>query len=159
MKQPQNRPNKPQPNSQPTPVPTEADSSKAEVVPRITNETVATHREDILKSARKYIYPLQHSKNKIILITTSIIIVFVIAFFTYCTLALYKFQSNSVFLYKVTQVIPFPIARVNGHFISYNNYLFELEHYIHYYQTQQKLNFNTTSVSYTHLTLPTNREV
>ena len=119
--------------------------AKSESVPRITNETVAEHREDVLKSARKYIYPLQHSKNRIILITTSLIIVLVVAFFSYCTLALYKFQSHSTFLYRVTQVIPFPIARVNGHFVSYNNYLFELEHYIHYYQTQQKLNFNTAS--------------
>ena len=114
-------------------------------VPRITNETVATHREDILKSARKYIYPLQHSKNRIIFITTTIIIVLVVAFFSYCTLALYKFQNYSTFIYKVTQVIPFPVARINGHFISYNNYLFELEHYIHYYQTQQKLDFNSVS--------------
>lgn len=118
---------------------------KPEAVPRITNETVGEHREDVLKSARKYIYPLQHSKNRIIVITVSLVIVVVVAFFSYCTLALYKFQSYSTFLYKVTQVIPFPIARVNGHFISYNNYLFELEHYIHYYQTQQKLDFNTPS--------------
>jgi hypothetical protein len=125
------------------PVKTEASQTEAvktETVPRITNETVGAHREDVLKSARKYIYPLQHSKNRIIIITTTIIIVFIVAFFSYCTLALYKFQNYSSFLYKVTQVIPFPIARVNGHFISYNNYLFELEHYVHYYQTQQKLN-------------------
>jgi hypothetical protein len=114
-------------------------------VPRITNETVATHREDVLKSARKYIYPLQHSKNRIIIITSSIIIIAIVAFFSYCTLALYKFNSYSAFLYRVTQVIPFPIARVGGHFVSYNNYLFELDHYVHYYQTQQKLNFNTPS--------------
>jgi hypothetical protein len=132
---------KPLPKDDTTPI----DTEKNEAVPRITNETVADHREDVLKSARKYIYPLQHSKNRIIIITTSLVIVLVVGFFTYCTLALYRFQSYSPFLYKVTQVIPFPIARVNGHFISYNNYLFELEHYIHYYQTQQKLNFNTPS--------------
>ena len=114
-------------------------------VPRITNETVATHREDVLKKARKYIYPLQYSKNRIVIITTSIVIVAIVGFFSYCTLALYKFQSYSDFLYRVTQVIPFPIARVNGHFVSYNNYLFELEHYVHYYETQQNLNFNTPS--------------
>lgn len=131
--------------TRPKPDPEVASTPKPEEVPRITNETVATHREDVLKSARKYIYPLQHSKNKIILITSSIIIIAVVGFFTYCTLALYKFQSYSTFLYKVTQVIPFPIARVDGHFIAYNNYLFELQHYIHYYQTQQKLSFNTVS--------------
>ena len=125
-------------------VPQKEESESGEI-PRITNETVATHREDVLKSARKYIYPLQHSKNRIVIITVSIIVIAVVAFFTYCTLALYKFQSYSTFLYKVTQVVPFPIARVGGHFVSYNNYLFELDHYVHYYQTQQKLNFNSTS--------------
>src|ERR1700729_2679869 len=84
----------------------ETQEASAGVVPRITNETVATHREDVLKSARKYIYPLQHSKNRIIIISTSIFVAVVIAFFTYCTLALYRFQSYSTFLYKVTQVIP-----------------------------------------------------
>jgi hypothetical protein len=114
-------------------------------VPRITNETVGAHREDVLKSARKYIYPLQHSKHRIVIITTSIIIAGVVAFFSYCTLALYKFQSYSSFLYKVTQVIPFPIARVDGHFVAYQNYYFELAHYIHYYETQQGLNFDSTA--------------
>ena len=114
-----------------------------EGVPRITNETVAAHREEMLGKARKYIYPLQHSKHRIVLISTGIAIAVIITFFSYCTLALYRFQSSSTFLYRVTQVVPFPIARSGGHFISYENYLFELRHYTHYYITQQKLDFNT----------------
>lgn len=110
-------------------------------VPRITNETVAEHREEVLKSARKYIYPLQHSKHRIVLISSGLFIVAIIAFFAYCTLALYRFQSSSTFLYRVTQVIPFPVARTGGEFISYENYLFELRHYTHYYETQLKVNF------------------
>lgn len=112
-------------------------------VPRITNETVAAHREEMLGRARKYIYPLQHSKHRVVLISTGIIIVVIIGFFSYCTLALYRFESSSSFLYRVTQVVPFPIARSGGHFIAYENYLFELRHYTHYYITQQKLDFNT----------------
>lgn len=111
-------------------------------VPRITNETVAEHREKVIGSARKYIYPLQHSKHKIVLISTAIFIALVIGFFTYCTLALYRFKSTSGFLYGVTEVIPFPIAKAGPNFVAYENYLFELRHYIHYYQTQQKVNFN-----------------
>jgi parvulin-like peptidyl-prolyl isomerase len=72
-------------------------------------------------------------------------VAFILVFFTYCTLALYRYNSTSQFLYKVTSVIPFPIARVDGHFVSYNNYLFEIQHYIHYYQTEQGVNFNSTS--------------
>jgi len=117
--------------------------SQAAGVPRITNETIAEHREEVLSSARKYIYPLQHSKHRIVLISTALFIATVVAFFTYCTLALYRLQSSSTFLYRVTQVIPFPIARTGGHFISYENYLFELRRYMHYYSTQQKLDFGS----------------
>ncbi|MCW1907957.1 MAG: SurA N-terminal domain-containing protein [Candidatus Saccharibacteria bacterium] len=109
---------------------------------RITNETVAEHREKVLGRARKYIYPLQHSKHKIVLISSSLFVVAVVGFFTYCTLALYKFKSSSDFLYGVTQVIPFPVAKAGSRFVSYENYLFELRHYMHYYETQQKLNFD-----------------
>jgi hypothetical protein len=116
-----------------------------EEVPRITNQTISIHREDVLKGARKYIYPLSHSKNKIVIITTSLVVTLILVFFSYCTLALYKFNSTSQFLYKVTTVIPFPIARVNGHFVSYNNYLFEIQHYIHYYQTEQGVDFSSIS--------------
>lgn len=124
--------------------------SQAEVledvsVPRITNETVAEHREEVLSSARKYIYPLQHSKHRIVVITSGIVILAVVSFFAYCLLALYKLQSTSPFLYRITQVIPFPIARSGSTFISYENYLFELRHYMHYYEDQQKLSFDSES--------------
>lgn len=112
-------------------------------VPRITNKSIAEHREEILGGARKYIYPLQQSKHKILLFTTSVLIVGVIAFFSYVTLALYRFHGTSTFLYGVTQVIPFPVAQAGGNYVSYENYLFEVRHYIHYYQNQQLLDFDT----------------
>lgn len=114
-------------------------------LPRITNETVAEHREEVLSSARKYIYPLQHSLHRIVLISTTIFVLLVIGFFVYCILALYKFDSTSTFMYRVTQVIPFPVAKAGPHWVAYENYLFELRHYMHYYQTQQKVDFNSAS--------------
>jgi hypothetical protein len=114
-----------------------------EGVPRITNETVAEHREQVLGSARKYIYPLQHSKHRIVIVTTGIILTAIVAFFTYSTLALYRLQTTSTFIYRVTQVVPFPIARSGGQFIAYENYLFELRHYMHYFEQQQKLDFTS----------------
>ncbi len=110
--------------------------------PRITNKTVAAHREEVLGTARKYIYPLQHSKHRIVLISTGLFIVTIVAFFTYATLALYKFQTNSTFLYRVTQVFPFPIARAGDRFVAYENYLFELRHYTHYYENQLNYDFS-----------------
>jgi hypothetical protein len=110
---------------------------------RITNDTVAEHREEVLGKARKYIYPLRQSKHRLVIISITLFIVAVVAFFAYCTLALYKFQSSSKFLYRVTQVIPFPVARSGSDFVSYENYLFEINHYTHYYRSQQNLDFNS----------------
>lgn len=117
----------------------------ADAAPRITNETVAEHREQVLKKARKHIIPLAHSKHQVVILTTTLFIVAVVGFLTYVTLALYKFHQSSTFMYRVSQVIPFPVARTGGDFVAYENYLFELRHYKHYYETQQKLNFNDES--------------
>ena len=112
-------------------------------VPRITNETVAEHREEVLSSARKYIYPLQHSKHHVVRISIALFVSVIVLFFAYCTFALYKLQSTSGFLYGVTQVVPFPVAKVGNTWISYENYLFELRRNMHYYQTQQRADFTT----------------
>ncbi|HEX8226641.1 MAG TPA: peptidylprolyl isomerase [Candidatus Saccharimonadales bacterium] len=116
-------------------------------LPRITNETVAEHREEVLSSARKYIYPLQHSRDRVIKVSVILFITAVVAFFAYCGLALYKFQASSTFIYEVTRVIPFPVARAGSHFVSYESYLFELRHLTHYYETQQNEDFSNESGS------------
>jgi len=114
-----------------------------EQVPRITNENVTQHREDVLSGARKFIYPLRHSKHKIVVITVSLLVIAVIGFMSYTMLSLYRWQSTSAFTYQVTKVMPFPVARIGGNLISYENYLFELRHYIHYFETQQEIDFKT----------------
>jgi hypothetical protein len=112
-------------------------------IPRITNETVAEHREKVLSGARKFIYPLQHSVHRVVLISVSILVVLVVAFTVYSLLALYRFNTTSTFMYRLTQVIPFPVARAGSDFVSYEDYLFELRHYMHYYQTQQQIDFDS----------------
>lgn len=111
--------------------------------PRITNDTIAAHREEVLSSARKYIYPLQHSKHRVVVVTTSIIIAAFVIFMSYSVLALYRLDGTSAFLYRVTQVMPFPVAKAGSNFVSYENYLFELRHYMYFYENQQKLDFNS----------------
>lgn len=112
-------------------------------VPRITSENVEEHREEVLAGARKYIYPLQHSKHhvvrKSILLLATVLIVFLAA----CGLELYKFQATNGFIYGVTQVVPFPVAKTGGHWVRYEAYLFELRRNMHYYHTQQYADFST----------------
>jgi foldase protein PrsA len=114
-----------------------------DAIPRITNETVSQHREEVLSGARKYIYPLKHSRHKVVLISVTILVVVLISFMSYLLLSLYKFQSTSEFTYQVTKIVPLPVARVGGKFILYENYLFELRRYIHYFESQPNVDFNT----------------
>lgn len=111
---------------------------------RITNETVAARREEVLGSARKYIYPLGAPKHRVVKWSIGILTAAVVVFFGTCLFELYRIQSTSSFIYGVTQVVPFPVAIIGNHqLVSYNDYLFELRRYMHYYQTQQHANFNT----------------
>lgn len=112
-------------------------------VPRITNDTVGEHREEVLSSARKYIYPLEHSKHHIVRNSILIFIAVLVAFFAICTISLYRFQSTSGFIYDVTKIVPFPVAKVGPRWVSYESYLFELRRNMHYYATQQQANFST----------------
>jgi parvulin-like peptidyl-prolyl isomerase len=112
-------------------------------IPRITNDNVAEHREDMLSGARKYIYPLQHSKHRIVLLSTTLFLTTILVLSILCVVLLYRLQTTSQFMYQVTRVIPFPIARTGSTFVAYENYLFELGHYIHYYENQQQLSFES----------------
>lgn len=112
-------------------------------VGRITNETVIEHREQVLGRARKYIYPLQHSKHRIVTITTTIAVAALVIFMVYSTAALYYFKSTSSFIYRVTQVVPFPVAKAGSNYVSYENYLFDVRQYMYFYHNQQQVDFGS----------------
>lgn len=111
-------------------------------VTRITNETVAEAREDVLSGARKIIYPLTHSKHRVVITSTVIVLTAIIAFTSYMLVSLYRNKSTSDFSYQVSQIIPFPVAKVGGSFVAYENYLFELKRYIYYYNNVENIDFN-----------------
>ncbi len=112
------------------------------IIPKITNDTINEHRENVLKGARKYIYPLRHSQHHIVRISVTLFVSLLIAFFVFMGLELYYFQSQSTFVYDVTKIIPFPVAKIGNNFVSYQSYLFELRRDVHYYETQQQVNFS-----------------
>ncbi|MBP7821135.1 peptidylprolyl isomerase [Candidatus Saccharibacteria bacterium] len=122
-----------------------ANNVNEQPIPRITNDTVSQHREEVLSGAKKYVYPLKHSRHKIVIISVSIVVALFIGFMTFTLLNLYKFQNTSKFMYQVTKIVPFPVARVGGKFVSYETYLFELRHYIHYFEKQQEVDFSSNS--------------
>ena len=60
---------------------------------------------------------------------------------------IYGYKSESPVVYAVAKVIPYPVASVNGHFVSYADYLFQLNANKRGYQQNAKLN-NQPAVDY-----------
>jgi hypothetical protein len=117
------------------------DSEIVQSPDRVTNANVSDERKNVLKRARRYMYPLQHSKHRVVALSITILVVVIMAFFSYSVLALYGFQSVSSFTHGITKILPFPVARIGANFVPYEHYLFEVRHRIHYYETQEQTDF------------------
>ena len=113
-------------------------------VSKITHDNLPKHREEVLGSARKYIYPLKHSRHHFVRLSVGILVGAIVAFFVFTSLEIYYFQSTSGFIYSISEVVPFPIAKAGPSWVSNYSYLFELRRNMHYYSTQQQVNFATS---------------
>lgn len=110
---------------------------------RITNDTVAQHREQILQEGRKFKYPLQHTKRRIVIVTSLIVVGAIALFGVVAWWQLYKVQATGAFMYRVTTIIPFPVASIDGAQVRYNDYLNILRSNMHYLSSQEGVNFKT----------------
>lgn len=111
---------------------------------RITNETVAQHREQILAGGRRFKYPIQYARHKlvfnaIIISLVSLIIVIVIGWWQ-----LYPAQNTSEFMYRITKVIPVPVASVDGQPVLYSDYLMKYLSSVHYLEQKEQLSLKTS---------------
>ncbi len=68
----------------------------------------------------------------IIAIALTVIVVLLATF----GVLIYKFKQDSPLVYKVSQVVPYPIMRVNGQFVSYSRFLFDYNSIKQYYKSQ-----------------------
>lgn len=90
---------------------------------RITNETVAEHREQILAGGRKFKYPVQYAKHKLVVNSILIGLGAVLLLVLLCWYLLYFAQVNTKFMYRLTQLVPVPVANVDGENVRYSEYL------------------------------------
>lgn len=115
-----------------------------ETAGRITNETVAEHREQILAGGRRFKYPMQYAKHRLVINSILISAGAIILLLVLLWVQLYIVQGTSSFLYRITQFIPAPVANVEGSFVRYSDYLMELRSELFYLQRQEGVNFNST---------------
>ena len=110
---------------------------------RITNETVAEHREQILAGGRKFKYPHQYERHKLVFNVIIIAIVTIIVLSVIIWWQLYPAQNTSTFFYRVTRILPVPVASVDGTQVRYSDYLMSLSGSQHYLEQSERLNLSS----------------
>jgi len=110
---------------------------------RITSETVAHHRERILAGGRRFKYPIQYARHKlvfnaILISLTALILVLVIGWWQ-----LYMSQNTSDFMYRITKVLPLPVATIDGQSVLYSDYLLKYRSSAHYLEQKEQVSLKT----------------
>ena len=118
---------------------------KKEVAPatRITNDTVAEHRERVLAGGRRFKYPVQYARHRLVAATVIVSIVFVVVLLIVGWWQLYTMQNSSAFMYRLTRIIPVPVAVVNGEQVPYSDYLLQYRGSEHYLDKYGEIKLNT----------------
>ena len=105
---------------------------------RITNDTVSEHRKRVLAGGRKFKYPIQYSRHKLVINTViisafALMLVLILGWWQ-----LYPRQDTSEFAHRVVSVVPLPVANVNGESVRYSDYLMKLRSAEHYLRQKEK---------------------
>lgn len=86
-------------------------------------EKVEERREEILAKGRKFKYPLQWTKHRVVVNTILIAFVVFGIIITSGWLALYKFNMTDEMLFRITKIIPVSVANVDGEGVRFSDYL------------------------------------
>lgn len=86
-------------------------------------EKVEERREEVLAKGRKFKYPLQYAKHRLVLVTIAVSVVALGLIAGFGALALYRTQWDSDILYRLTQIVPVSVAEIDGKKVRYSDYL------------------------------------
>lgn len=111
-------------------------------VGRITNETVAEHRERILAGGRRFKYPMQYARHRLVFNTIIIVVVTLVVTILIGWWQLFIVQNTSSFFYRVTRVLPIPVASIDGKQVRYGDYLMYYNSSSHYLKQNEQVDLN-----------------
>lgn len=89
----------------------------------ITQQNLEESRDEILAKGKKFRYPFQYAKHRLVIITILISIVALATFGFVGWIQLYKVQNTSDVMYRFTKAFAFPVAKVDGISVRYSDYL------------------------------------
>lgn len=114
-----------------------------EPVGRITTDTLAEHREQVLAGGRKFKYPVQYQRHKLVINAIAIGVAALVLLIGIGWYLLYSAQNTSEFMYRVTKVAPVPVAVVDGQQVDYSDYLMKYRSAAHYLIEKEQIDPNS----------------
>lgn len=96
---------------------------KKEETKKTELEKVEERREEVLAAGRKFKYPLQWTKHRVVVNTILIAVAMLAILIVFGWLALYRFQMTDEILYRVTRIVPVSVAAVDEEKVSFADYL------------------------------------
>ena len=102
---------------------------------------VQEYRQQVIKRGRKFKnpYSLLVKKKSLAKISAILAIISIIAFYVFSYIYLAVLHKDDSLAYAVSRVTPYRTGNLDGVKTSYNNYLFELRHQLHYLETRENL--------------------
>lgn len=110
---------------------------------RITTDTLAEHRQQVLAGGRKFKYPVQYARHKLVVNAIIIGVAAVVILLGLGYWLLYQAQNTSDFMYRVTKVAPVPVAVVDGEPVRYSEYLMKFRSNLHYLVEKEQIDVNS----------------
>ena len=86
-------------------------------------EKVEARREEVLAKGRKFKYPLQWTRHRVVINTILVSIITVVLLFVGGWFALYRLNMTDDLLFRVTKIIPTPVASVDSENVRFSDYL------------------------------------
>ena len=110
---------------------------------RITTDTLAEHREQVLAGGRKFKYPIQYQRHRLVINTVIIAFIALVLLIGIGWYLLYVAKNTSEFMYRVTKVVPVPVAIVDGQPVAYSDYLMKYRSAAHYLTEKEQIDVNS----------------
>jgi len=110
---------------------------------RITTDTLAEHRQQVLAGGRKFKYPVQYARHRLVINASIIIVAAIIILVGVGYWLLYQAQNTSDFMYRVTKVAPVPVAMVDGEQVRYSEYLMKFRSNLHYIVEKEQIDITS----------------
>lgn len=109
----------------------------------ITSTNIEEHREATIETAKKYKYPFQQARQKILIWAAVAFVVVMVIFSVFSWWMLYMKQDTGDFYYTATRIIPIPVAKVDGESVPYGDYMRRIRASIFYLENQENRDLST----------------